>query len=54
MIAAKCYFLVEIHLLGWPKSSLSVFHKIKYTFFIFTNNFIDLAILSMLAISHMV
>ena len=38
-------------LLGWPKSLFSFFHKIKDKFFIFTNNFIDLDILSMSAIS---
>ena len=31
-----------------------LFHKTKDTFFIFTNNFIDLDILSMSAISHIV
>ena len=39
--------------LSWPKSPFSFFHKIKVTFLIFTNNFIDLDILYMLAISHM-
>ena len=34
--------------------SLVFFYKIKDTFFIFTNNFIDLDILSMLAISGVV
>ena len=38
-------------ILGWPKSQFSFFCKIKGTFFIYTNNFIDLDILSMLAIS---
>ena len=38
-------------LLGWPKSPFSFFSKIKETFFIFTNNFVDLDILSMSAIS---
>ena len=33
--------------LGWPKVSLGFFCKIKDTFFIVTNNFIDLDILSM-------
>ena len=33
-------------------SPFSFFHKIKDTFFIFTNNFIDLDILSMLAVSR--
>ena len=41
-------------LLGWPKSPYVFFHKTKDTFFIFTNNFIDLDILSMLAISRVV
>ena len=31
-------------LLGWPKSQFSFFRKIKDTFFIFTNNLIDLDI----------
>ena len=34
------------------KSPFSFFHKIKYTFFIFTKNFIDLDILSVSAISR--
>ena len=38
--------------LGWPKSLFSFFHNVKDTFFIFTNNFIDLDIRSMLAISR--
>ena len=38
-------------ILSWPKSSFSFFHKTKDTFFIFTNNFIRLDILSS-AISH--
>ena len=37
--------------LGWPKSPLCFFHKIKDTFFIFTSNFIDLDILNMSAVS---
>ena len=41
-------------LLGWPKSLLSFFHKVKDIFFIFTNNFVDLDILSMSATSHVV
>ena len=36
-----------ISLLHWLKSPLSFFHKIRDTFFIFTNNSIDLDILSM-------
>ena len=39
---------------GWPKSRFWFFHKIKDTFFIFTNNFIDLDILSMSAVSRVV
>ena len=39
------------YVLGWPKSPFSFFCKVKDTFFIVTNNFIDLDILSMLAIS---
>ena len=39
-------------LLGWPKSLFSFFCKIKDTFFIFTNNFVDLDILSKSAICH--
>ena len=38
-------------LLGWWNIPFSFFHKIKYTFFIFTNNFIDLDILNTSAIS---
>ena len=38
-------------LLGWPKSQFSFFRKIKDTFFIFTNNLIDLDILRMSAVS---
>ena len=37
---------------GWPKSLFSLFCKIKDTFSTFINNFIDLDILSMLAISY--
>ena len=37
-------------ILGWPKSPFSFFHKIKDTYFIFTNNFIHLGILSMSAL----
>ena len=33
-----------IYLLGWSKSLFSFFHKIKDTYFIFTNNLIDLDI----------
>ena len=40
-------------MLGWPASSYDFYHKIEDTLFIFTNNFIDLDILSILAISHM-
>ena len=40
------------YILGWLKSSYGFFHKRKYIFFIFTNNFIDLDILNMSAISH--
>ena len=35
---------------GWPKRSVSFFCKIKDTVFVFTNNFIDLDILSTLAL----
>ena len=38
-------------LLGWPSSLFSFFHEMTDTFFIFTNNFIDLDILSISAIS---
>ena len=44
--------LYEANTMGWPKSLFSFFHKTKHTFFIFTNNFIDLDILSMSAIPH--
>ena len=40
-----------LFVLGWPKNPFSFFHKIKDIFFIFTNTFIDLDILTMLAIS---
>ena len=40
--------------MGWRKSPYVFFNKIKDTVFILTNNFIDLNILSMLAISCMV
>ena len=39
-------------LLGWPKSPFSFFHRTKDMFFIFTNNFNDLDVLSMSAISR--
>ena len=38
--------------MDWLKCLYGFFHKIKDTFFIFTNNFIDLDILSTGAISH--
>ena len=44
--------MLGVKRLGWPKSLFSFFRKIKDTFFIFTNNFIDLDILSMSAVSH--
>ena len=40
-----------LKVLGWQKSPYGFFHKIKDTFFICTSNFIDLDILSMLALS---
>ena len=40
--------------IGLAKISIWFFHKIEDTFFIFMNNFIDLDILSVSAISHMV
>ena len=42
------------YVLHWPKSPFSFSHKIKNMFFIFTNKFIDLDILSMSATTHMV
>ena len=39
-------------LLGWPKSPFSFFHKVEDTWFIFTNSFIDLDILSTLAVER--
>ena len=45
---------LEIIILVWPKCSFTFFHKIKDTYFIFTNNFIDLDILSMSAVSRVV
>ena len=41
---------ISLEYIGLVKKSF--FRKIKDTFLIFTNNFIDLDILSMLAISH--
>ena len=35
----------------WPKSLIHFFHKIKNTFFILTDNVIDLDVLRMLALS---
>ena len=46
------YDLLFSLLLGWLKCPFRFFYKIKDTFFIFINNFIDLDILSMSAISH--
>ena len=40
--------------LGGSKSLYGCFRKIKGTLFIFTSNFIDLGILSRLAVSHVV
>ena len=46
-------FLTNVVLYWVGKKVCLIFsHKINYIFFIFTNNFIDLDILSMLAISH--
>ena len=42
------------YVLGWPKSPYAFFHKINDMFFIFTDNFIDLDILGMSAISCMI
>ena len=46
---SKYYNKAQRYILGWPKSPLSFFHKVKDTFFIFTNNVIDLGIVSMSA-----
>ena len=43
---------VFCYVLGWPKSPFSFFHKMKDTFFIFTNNCIDLDILNISALSR--
>ena len=48
----KCREKYSEYILGWPKSLLHFFHKIKDSLLIFTNNFIDLDILSMPAISR--
>ena len=40
--------------LGWPEGSFSFFCKTEDTFFIFTNNFIDLDVVNMSAISRVV
>ena len=40
MYVCVCIY-IYIYILGWPKSPFSFFSKIKDTFFIFTNNFID-------------
>ena len=44
----------DIYTFGGPKSPYGLFCKIKDTCFVFTNNFTDLDILSMLAISCIV
>ena len=52
-IACPCvrtFFTNTWCIVGWPKSPLSFFCTIN-TFFIFTNNFIDLDILTMSALS---
>ena len=46
--------LCGMYYIGQKVCMYGVFWKIKDTFFIFTNNFIDLGILSMSAISHLV
>ena len=46
------WFILSPPYLGLAKSPFNFFHKIKDIFFIFTNNFIDLDILSMSTISH--
>ena len=38
--------------IGWPESPFSFFYQINDTFFIFSNNFTDLDILSMSAVSR--
>ena len=58
LAAACCSEFISLRgclcFIGWPKSPYGVFHKTKDTFFIFTNNFIDLDVLSRLAISRVV
>ena len=49
-----CILILRFELLGWPNCLYLFFCKIKDTFFIFNNNFINLGILSMSAISCMV
>ena len=50
----ECSLILRSIIFGWPKCPFSFFHKIKDTIFILNNNFIDLDILSMSAISHLV
>ena len=50
-LGKKCAFYTAKYGIELAKRSICFFsHEIKDTFFIFTNNFIDLDILSMLAI----
>ena len=51
-IRAEIWTKGQTQILDWLKCLYGFFHKIKDTFFIFTNNFIDLDILSTGAISH--
>ena len=51
-VSAFNFLCVYTEILGWPKSLLCIFCKIKDTVFIFTSKFIDLDILSMSSTSH--
>ena len=49
-----CQGKKSIYIFGWLKSPFSFLCKIKDTWFIFTNNFIDLDIFTISALSHVV
>ena len=53
LYGARLNICIHTYVLGWPRSQYGFFHKID-TFFVFTNNFIDIDISSMSAISQVV
>ena len=53
LYGARLNICIHTYVLGWPRSQYGFFHKID-TFFDFTNNFIDIDISSMSAISQVV